>query len=66
MLGYIFLVPVGILLLSAWLYTKKVYLTFAALPMLAAYLVYLKRLNRTHKTVNYTIEIISPAGDRAE
>lgn len=65
LLGYIFLVPVIILLLAAWLYTVNPLFALLALPLFVAYFVGLNKLNKTHKTANYVAEIVTPA-DKAD
>lgn len=64
LLGYIFLIPTMLFVLAAWLYTLTPAAALAAVPGLIAYGAGLKFLNKTHKTTNYTVQILTPAGDR--
>ena len=57
LLCYIFLVPVFILLFSVWLYTLQAVLALFAIPLTVIYLLLLRHLNQTHRSINRIISI---------
>ncbi len=57
-LSYLFLVPIAILFFSYFLYTLWPWLAFAAIPMVVAYYIVLRIINKNHPV---RARIISPA-----
>ena len=57
-LAYLFLTPIGILFLGYFLYTLLPWLALATIPMIAAYYIILRKIN---KTLPIRARIVSPA-----
>lgn len=64
LLCYIFIIPVIILILSAWLFTLNTWYALVSIPLIIIYILLLRKFDRSHKNTNHINKIIEDKGER--